>query len=211
MTSNNLSGTATQRLLERLGACPEAVTWAGEKKSVDELWYACPDPEWLLVALKILGLRRDPCLRHFAICCAQRHKALFVDDRLTKILDNAEGHAVQFQATDGTLQRLHDDSMRIAESIAKTQDWDALRHPAIQCVCDALREHPWHAALRASRNGQRASEDPDAEAEWQVCQLRKLATPHLARLADRATRLLHSAGKFITTDIRNTRSAVQPE
>lgn len=211
MASSPQIFTAIQHLLERFGACPEAVEWAGDKESVYQLWDDCPNPEWLLVAFKILGLRRDPCLRYFAICCAQRHKALFANDRLTEILDTAEGHAVQSQTTDGTLQRLFDDSMRIADSIAKTQDWDALRHAAIQCACDALRKHPWHAALRASRNGQRASEDPDAEAEWQVCQLRKLATPHLARLADRATRLLHSAGKIITTDNRNTHSTVQPE
>ena len=195
MSNERHQGIAIRRLLERLGACPEAVEWASQKESVYQLWYDCPDPEWLLVAFKILGLRRDTSLRPFAIGCAKRQKSLFAHGRLIEILNTAEEYATKSSARIVDFSLMHEESLRIADDIARTQDWNALRHSAIRCACDALRDHPWFSALRASRNGLRASDNAIAEAKWQVCQLQMLAAPNLNRVADRATRLLHRAGK----------------
>lgn len=179
-----------QRLLQRFGACSEALEWAADKNLARQLWHDCPNPEWLLAACKVLGFRRAPFLRQFAICCAQRHQSLLGDQRLIECLEAAEVLSIQANAADRNFSVLRAIATEVSIYSNKTQDWHSLRYAAMQCLCDALLDNSWSASLRASRNGLLAAHEPEAEAEWQVIRLRTLAHPFLNRFEARAHRLL---------------------
>lgn len=178
-----------QYVLRQFGACPEALEWALDCHSLEQLWEDCPDPEWLLLSLKGLDHCEEPKLRLFAVACARRHSALFSDERCCRILEVAEAVAT------GKKQNIHlqpafDDAFAVSNDAGRLLDWDESRHAAIRCVQDTVRQQPWDAARRAIRNGQRASRSARRESYWQLQELRRILEPDVPLLTRRARELL---------------------
>lgn len=188
MTEQDLIAPA-QAILRKFRACPEALAWAADGRSLQELWEECPDPEWLLLSVKGLGHAETPKLRLFAVACARRHNALFPSEACSRILQIAE--AVGAGSRDQShLEPAFEYGVAVADDAARQLEWNDSRNAAILCVQDSVRQRPWDAARRAARNGQRASHSAAREARWQVHELRRILAPDLPLLTQRARELV---------------------
>lgn len=196
-----------QYALKSLGACSEAMEWARDKHSIQDLWDNCPDPEWLLLSLKAIEYHEPLQLRSFAVACVCRHVHLFPDDRFIEIIDVARA-AIAGEAGLPELRLAFKRGRTLADDTSRHVNWSLARTAAICSLCDCVRSDPFDAARRASRNGRRAGASRLEEAEWQVDELRRILSPELPILIARARKLLPASSGM--GPLRNRGASLEP-
>ncbi|MBK8256696.1 MAG: hypothetical protein IPK82_29000 [Polyangiaceae bacterium] len=169
-----------EKILTRRKACPEAVVWARQFDTLEEVWQSLAAPDWALWALSAFGYQSDRKLRQFAVLCAQRCKALWPDPACDKALSIAEKAAAGLVA-DAELTAAYRDAHAAANTVAERTDFSESLAAASAAVVAALRTHAMDAAMGASRESSRAiAWDPssdnswDEEGVWQSNELRRI-------------------------------------
>ena len=80
--------------LSRLGACPEAVEWAGRRRIASRAWAACPRGDWLLWYAEQVGADCQDLVRAAAACASLvLHLVPAGDDRPRLAIEAAEAWA----------------------------------------------------------------------------------------------------------------------
>src|SRR5580698_8875626 len=109
-------GARIAELLMRHEACPQGVLWARRFSTLEELWQACPEIEWMLWALERFGYRGHRRLRLFAVACARRHAELLMDPRSREAVAVAERYAAGEADKDSLLAALEAGRTAAAEA-----------------------------------------------------------------------------------------------
>ena len=89
-------------VLEKYGACSEAVVWAAPYTTAAAGWEACPKPQWMLWALEVAGFCDQSLVRQVGCACVRETPLsdgrkvwdLLTDERSRAAVEVAERFAV---------------------------------------------------------------------------------------------------------------------
>src|ERR1700676_3915244 len=91
-----------EALLEEKGACYAARDWAKAYKTPYQAWQKCTNPQWLLWAIRALGVEDSWKQRQVAILCVREIWPLLTDERSRQGVIVAE----RFQLGEATEEEL---------------------------------------------------------------------------------------------------------
>ncbi len=184
--------------LKGIDACPQAVEWAGQFKSLEALWYACPHAEWIIWTLEKINYQNETGLRMFAAACARRHWHLLSDPRSRHAVEIAE----QFSSHRVGTRELHQaraTAKSAAEDGSAKANWTAASAAAAMTACHTTRPTGYLAAQAASKYALAAAAwdtgtrtTTEEEDLWQADQLRGLLGADLPDMVALALSMLRN-------------------
>ncbi|MGI8905316.1 MAG: hypothetical protein ACR2IE_02365 [Candidatus Sumerlaeaceae bacterium] len=119
---------------------------AKSKKSLSEVWQACPRSDWMLWMLDCIEFKPATGLRLFACYCAKQSPIVESDLRLVKVIQVAERFA-KGEAEPAELMRAQQDAYAVlAEAKRKN---DPLAEAAAWVATSTAKEDPYTAAYDA--------------------------------------------------------------
>jgi hypothetical protein len=119
---------------------------ARSKKSLSEVWQACPRSDWMLWMLDCIEFKPATGLRLFACYCAKQSPVIESDMRLVKVVQVAERFA-KGEAEPAELMRAQQDAYAVlAEAKRKN---DPLAEAAAWVATSTAKEDPYTAAYDA--------------------------------------------------------------
>ncbi|MBI4579465.1 MAG: hypothetical protein HY718_07170, partial [Planctomycetes bacterium] len=183
-----------RELLERHQACPEAVIWADQYKTLEEMWQECPHPEWMLWSLEQLEYADDAKLRTFAACCARRLWPLLDDRRSRQAIEAAE-RVARGEIDRSELTGAWRAGKLAADEAPRRPGWDAAHAAAQTAASHTALSDGMVAAKSASKDALRAvawytkgGVTAEAEEEWQANELRRIIGSDITAVLQRAKR-----------------------
>ena len=160
------------KLLNEIGACDEARTWAKDCKDLREAWETCQRADWMLWAMGRISVRDDRKMRLFACACVRKTPLadgctvwdLLTDVRSRDAVEVAERYAIG-EATGAELDA--------AEDAAWDAAWSAAWIAARAAAWTAARSAAWtaaQAARDAAARAARAARDAAEAAAWDAAE-----------------------------------------
>jgi hypothetical protein len=180
---------AIDNILSLHRACPEAVTWSRQHRTLEDAWEALESPAWGLWALRTFKYGDERKLRLFAVACARRSLALWDDPQHARALDLATKLATG-TAAEADRSAAYLATKKAAASIVDRPDYSEAMAAAATAAVAVLRARASDAAMEAARESSRAvAWDPDnpatweEEGTWQMAELRRIVGADIPPLA----------------------------
>jgi hypothetical protein len=184
--------------LESLDACPEAVLWAQRFRKLEELWYECPQVEWMLWILEQIGYADQRKLRTFAAACARHYWGFLIDVRCQQAIDVADRFAKEVVSLD-QLKAARQAAKAALDEIVHSPSWTASVAAASTAAYHTTRSSAMEAAkktssccLRAAAWDQQLYVAKEDEEVRQLDQLRSLLGSDLQEMVAMASRRMRA-------------------